>query len=159
MGADLYLSSVSQKQFAKYEPLFEEWVSRRDALQAAGNLAEAEAAQQKVETYYDKMYARGYFRDSYNNSNLLWLFKSSWWVDVSGTLTDDEGLMSPENARRLLCLLQEREPVFNANLQRVKLEAGESQETTEQYFREKYQQLQAFLQEAIDIDEAIICSL
>ena len=51
MGADLYLSSVSAKQFAKYEPLFEEWVSRRDALQAAGNLAEAEAAQQKVETY------------------------------------------------------------------------------------------------------------
>jgi hypothetical protein len=67
--------------------------------------------------------------------------------------------MSPENAQRFLCLLQEREPVFNANLQRVKLEAGESQETTEQYFREKYQQLQAFLQEAIDIDESIICSL
>jgi len=159
MGADLYLSSVSQKQFAKYEPLFEEWVSRRDALQAAGNLAEAEAAQQKVETYYDKMYARGYFRDSYNNSNLLWLFKLSWWADVSGILTDDEGLMSPENAQCFLHLLQEREAVFSANLPQVELTDDESRETAEQYFCEKYRQLQVFLQEAIDKDESIICSL
>ena len=159
MGADLFLPSVSQKQFDKYQPLFYEWLQQFETLQADGNIAEADVAQQQVDTYYNKMLARGYFRDSYNNSNLLKLFKLSWWADVSNILTDEEGLMSPENAQRFLQLLQEREPVFITNLPQVELCDGESQEEAEQYFYEKYQQLQAFLQEAIDIDESIVCSL
>jgi hypothetical protein len=43
-----------------------------------------------------KMYQRGYFRDSYNSSNLLWPFDLSWWQDVLEVLVGKEGKMSPE---------------------------------------------------------------
>jgi hypothetical protein len=48
------------------------------------------------------VYERGYYRDSYNNSNLLWLFGLSWWEDVLGVLTGKDGKMSPRNAGRFL---------------------------------------------------------
>jgi len=57
-----------------------QWVERRDALKAAGAEEEAQAAQVKVEEYHAKMYESGYFRDSYNDTNLLWRFNLSWWA-------------------------------------------------------------------------------
>jgi len=72
----------------------------RNALHKAGQQAAADKAQKQVVRYYDKMYQRGYFRDSHNSSNLLWLFDLSWWRDVSGVLVGKDGKMSPENADR-----------------------------------------------------------
>ena len=46
-------------------------MARRDTLHKAGQQAAADEAQKQVLKYYDKMYQRGYFRDSYNSSNLL----------------------------------------------------------------------------------------
>jgi len=39
----------------------------------AQNAADRDKAQHQVELYYAKMYERGYFRDSYNRTSLLWL--------------------------------------------------------------------------------------
>jgi hypothetical protein len=72
------------------------------------------------------MYERGYFRDSYNPSNLLWLFDLSWWRDVLDVLVGKDGKMSPRNAGRFLQMLAGREPVFEANLKKVELAKGET---------------------------------
>jgi len=128
MGADLYLNSVFQKYRDRYAPKFDHWVAKRDALHKAGQQAAADKAQKQVLRYYDKMYQRGYFRDSYNSSNLLWLFELSWWQDV----------------------LEDRESVFQANLAKVKPADGETRAEVEKYFREKYERLKAFLRQAID---------
>ncbi len=159
MGADLYLNSVFQKHHAKYEPKFEYWATRRDALRKQGKTEETDRAQRQVEKYFGKMYERGYFRDSYNPRNLLWLFDLSWWGDVLDVLTDWEGIMEPKNARRFLRILQAREPVFKANLKKVELVKGETQAEVEKFFRDQYTSLKAFLQEAIRRQELIECSL
>jgi hypothetical protein len=109
--------------------------------------------------YYDKMYQRGYFRDSYNSSNLLWLFELSWWRDVLEVLVAKDGKMSPENTVYFLRLLEDRESLFQANLAKVKPADGETRVEVEQYFRKKYERLKAFLRKAIDRKECIQCSL
>jgi hypothetical protein len=38
VGADLYLNSVFQKNRDKYEPKFDHWVAKRNALRKAGQL-------------------------------------------------------------------------------------------------------------------------
>ena len=159
MGADLYLNSRFQKNRARYEPKFRYWVAKRDAWAKAGKQKAADKAQQQVEKYYEKMYEHGYFRDSYNPSNLLWLFDLSWWRDVLDVLTNKDGEMSPRNAERFLRMLGDREAVFEANLKKVELAKGEARAEAEKYFREKYDRLRAFLREAIGRKESIECSL
>ena len=112
MGADLYLNSVFRKHRDKYAPKFDHWVAKRKALHKAGQREAADRAQKWVLKYYGKMHERGYFRDSYNPSNLLWLFDLSWWQDVLEVLVDKDGKMSPRNAERFLQMLADREPVI-----------------------------------------------
>jgi hypothetical protein len=125
----------------------------------AGQREAADRAQKWVLKYYGKMHERGYFRDSYNSSNLLWLFDLSWWQDVLEVLVDKDGKMSPRNAERFLQMLADREPVFEAKLKKVKPAKGETQAEVEEYFRDKYERLKAFLRQAIDRKESIQCSL
>ena len=159
MGADLYLNSAFLKNRARYEPKFSRWVAKRDTLHQAGQQAAADEAQKQVLRYYDKMYQRGSFRDSYNSSNLLWLFDLSWWEDVLDVLVDQDGKMSPENVECFLRLLEDRESVFQANLAKVKPADGETRAEVEQYFRQKYERLKAFLRQATDRKECVECSL
>jgi len=159
VGADLYLNSVFQKHRDRCAPKFDHWVAKRNALHQAGQQAAADEAQKQVLRYYDKMYQHGYFRDSYNSSNLLWLFDLSWWRDVSDVLVGKDGKMSPENAECFLRLLEDRESVFQANLAKVKPADGETRAEVELYFRKKYEHLKAFLRAAIDRKECIECSL
>jgi len=159
MGAVLYLNSVFRKHRDKYAPKFDHWVAKRNALHKAGQQEAADRAQKWVLKYYGKMHERGYFRDSYNSSNLLWLFDLSWWRDVLEVLVDKDRKMSPRNAERLLQMLADREPVFEAKLKKVKPAKGETQAEVEEYFREKYDRLKAFLRQAIDRKECIECSL
>jgi hypothetical protein len=98
-------------------------------------------------------------RDSYNPSNLLWLFDLSWWRDVLEVLVGKDGKMSPRNAKRFLQMLADREPVFEANLKKVKPAKGETRAEVEEYFRDKYERLKAFLRQAIDRKESVQCSL
>ena len=159
MGADLCLNSVFRKHRDRYAPKFDHWVAKRDTLNKAGQQAAADEAQKQVLKYYDKMYQRGYFRDSYNSSNLLWLFELSWWRDVLEVLVAKDGKMSPENTVYFLRLLEDRESLFQANLAKVKPADGETRAEVKQYFRKKYERLKAFLRKAIDRKECIQCSL
>jgi len=159
LGADLYLNSVFRKHHDRYAPKFDHWVAKRKTLYKAGQREAADGAQKQVLKYFEKMHERGYFRDSYNSSNLLWLFDLSWWQNVLEVLVDQDGKMSPENAESFLRLLEDRESVFQANLAKVKPADGETRAEVEQYFRKKYERLKAFLRQAIDRKESVQCSL
>ena len=74
-------------------------------------------------------------------------------------LVGKDGKMSPRNAGRFLQMLADREPVFETNLKKVKPPKGETQAEVEEYFREKYDCLKAFLGQAIDKKESVQCSL
>jgi DNA-directed RNA polymerase specialized sigma54-like protein len=100
---------------------------------------------------YEHLNECGYFRDSYNNSNVLSQFGLDWWGDVI-PLLDPEGMLSPEKAERLLALLDEHEQEFEANVRELRRESRA-------YFEKKATQLRAFLAEAIRLAEPIECSL
>lgn len=161
MGADLYISMIHDKQKAKYEPLFSEWVRKRDE---AVDEAAKKTCQEKVTYYYEKMNdSAGYFRDSYNDSNLLWLFGLDYWEYFSGLL-EKGGIMKPETAQKLLDELKLREPVFNVKLteRMEKVTAKDKTETAKSvkdYFIRKYFEFQKFLQTAIDNNYDIDCSI
>src|SRR6266498_1706026 len=106
MGADLYITSLYESQRQQWEPEFEEAAKRRDSLERGTE--EYRKAQAKVEECYEKMCERGYFRDPYNDWDLLWKFGLSWWDDVIPMLNEDCRLTAGA-ATRLLAMLTERE--------------------------------------------------
>lgn len=121
MGADLYIESISQKQDAKYKPLFNIAVKTRDDI--ANKFPEVQPymkdvwgirptprppaalrekvkllndAQKKVNKYYKAMNdGGGYFRDPYNSWGLSSLGYFSWWQDVSPMLRHEDGTPCP----------------------------------------------------------------
>jgi hypothetical protein len=152
MGADLYIESIFDKNKEKYEPLFQAAVQKRDAF--PGRSEAAEETQSDVEKYYNLMYSEGYFRDSYNDSSLLWTLGLSWWVDVSNKYIDDEGYISVESARKLISLIEPLpfmkfpEPVD-----------GESEDDLRKYFTEKKEKFLTFLRTAVKLNEKIYASV
>jgi hypothetical protein len=162
MGADLYIEQIHQPLFDKYQPMFEAAVRQRDRLPRGSQ--EAEAAQALVEKYYDRMYADGYFRDSYNVTGVLRQLGLSWWRDVIPLCTQAHKLRQDK-------LRQFRRRVANAPLHLPTLEelkqehamvteSGEdSVEAWHRYYRERRDQLLAFLDQAIALNTHIRCSL
>jgi hypothetical protein len=148
MGADLYITALYEPTHEQWEPEFEKAAQARDD---APDEASRKAAQVWVSRAYERMYSRGYFRDSYNNWNLLWKFGLSWWTDAIPML-DAEGWLSPERAGRLLEILKQREPKFEGAL-------GELSASGQAYFRERYAELQQFFKEAITLNRPVVCSL
>lgn len=149
MGADLYITPLYEKQRARWEPQFEEAARHRDSL--TRDTKEYEQAQARVEEAYEKIYAQGYFRDSYNDSNLLWKFGLSWWNDIIPML-DKEDRLWVQQAESLLKMLADREAVFEQNLDRMPVKE-------EMNFRSRYTELRDFLNEAIELDKPIDTSL
>ena len=94
------------------------------------------------------MYSEGYFRDSYNDSNLLWHLGLDYWVWFAG-FVDEEGLLSSDNAEKVLAEVQSRKHL---------LDEIEDQKERE-YFHDKYDELVAFLRTAIELDQPILCSI
>jgi phosphopentomutase len=76
MGSDLSIQSISRPLQDKHQQTFHAYARRRDA---ATTEDERKRFQRKVEEAYAKMYSAGYFRDSYNNSNLLWKLGLDYW--------------------------------------------------------------------------------
>ncbi|TAK28845.1 MAG: hypothetical protein EPO21_22070 [Chloroflexota bacterium] len=148
MGADLYIKSLYERQREKYKPNFDAWVKVR---QQATTDEDREKAQEQVMKYFNKMYKRGYFRDAYNDSNLLWQFELSWWSSVV-PLLDEDGNLSLDNVQWLLQELEKREPIFELNLKK-------QDARWRKYFRKKYQALRVLLRQAIDCNQPIRCSL
>jgi len=149
MGADLYINSLHQGSRGTWEPQFEAASKLRDSL-PKGSAARAEA-ETKLEYCQDQMLSQGYFRDPYNNWDLLWQFGLSWWNDIIPLLEDEARLTVPQ-VRRLLEMLTEREVTFDERLSALRLE-------DETYFRNRYLELRTFLNRAIALDEPIDCSL
>jgi len=149
MGADLYINSLYQPQLRKWEPKFEKAARLRDSLKPGTE--EHRRAQAHVEKCYEKMYERGYFRDPYNDNDLLWKFGLSWWTDVIPML-DGEGQLSVEKAAGLLALLKQRDNIFQLNL--AQLPASERKS-----FLDRYAKLQKFLNDAIELGSPIDASL
>jgi hypothetical protein len=149
MGADLYISPLFEKQRTRWEPQFEKAIRRRDSLKS--DTEEYRQAQCRVEECHEKMYAQGYFRDSYNNSNLLWKFGLSWWNDIIPMLDKDDRL-SVQQAEILLEMLAEREALFEQNMEKLPLKE-------DMYFRQRYGELRDFLNDAIELDKPIDTSL
>jgi hypothetical protein len=149
MGADLYLESRFRKPHERWRKRFEKAVARRDAAPAGS--AEGDRLQRVVLRCYDRMFRNGYFRDSYNQSNLLWQFELSWWEDVIPML-DGNSELAPARTQELLSMLEGRLADFERNI-------GERPPDEQRYFRKKWRQLRHFLMTAIALGEPIGCSL
>src|SRR5207244_12216175 len=108
-------------------------------------------AQAKVMECHEKMYELGYFRDPYNDFDLLWKFGLSWWDDVIPML-DDQSRLSVSQSEQLLAMLRERENVFELRLATLPAQERE-------HFRHRYSDLQNFLNEAIELGAPIEASL
>jgi hypothetical protein len=160
MRADLYINSIYQKQRSRYQPKFDHWVSVREAYKNAGKRSAAHKAQKKVVEFFNKMNSdAGYFRDSYNRTNLLWLFDLSWWKDIGEKPIDREGNLGLENIKQFLQMLSEHELLFEANLKKMALLGDETRDEARTHFRNKYARLKAFLNRAIKRKEPILCSV
>jgi hypothetical protein len=128
----------------KYGPKFEEFCRKRDTT----TNGRKEYYQEKVDEYFGRMYSEGYYRDSYNDSNLLWrlgLDYGEWF----GSFLDSERLLHPEKAE---VILQEAEN------RRHLLEEIEDTGDRE-YFEEKFEQFSELLRTAIRTGEPIQCSI
>ena len=90
----------------------------------------------------------GYFRDPYNGWSVLWQYGLSWWDDVSHKLTDEEGTISVENAKKFLRMLEDRQAVFEDNM-------SKETEEMQKEFRTASKLLKKFLWNAIELDSDI----
>jgi len=149
MGADLYIDLVFKPSFDKWEGKFNEAAAQRDACEKGTE--EYKHWQGKTWEYYDLMYADGYFRDSYNPSNLLWKFGLSWWEDIL-PMVDEEQNLSVDKAGEFLEMLASRQETFKKSLAELPDE--------EQYeYQQRYSELQKFLNRAIELESPVNCSL
>lgn len=179
MGADLYIEKIFRENNDKYKDDFDRAVKARDT---ATTDEVKDEFQKAVTAAYDKMYSVGYFRDPYNNNDLLWQFELSWWSDITKKYCKS-GSMSYTKAKLLLDELKNREELFEKNLQDLlegknrvwdydtdwktkektyKKDENLTQKDREEYvtyYRKEYEKLKAFLQTAIDLKTAIDCSL
>lgn len=154
MAARLCIASIFQNQYARYMPQVTEWAKRRDALEREGMPEAARATQECVDYYCAKLYERGYFGDNYCH-NLLKQVGLCWTRDIYQGLLGEQDTMSPDDARRLLQFLHEREPLFERNVRKARRIDGLSRALTIQYYRDKLARLQPLLKESITRREPI----
>ncbi len=164
MGADLYIKKLYKPNVEKYEPVFNEAVARRNALKVKEGDPKYDAAQREVSKAYAKMYSQGYFRDPYNGSGLFSWLVLSWWQDVSNKLTDSDGVMSVENAKKLLEKVRKAKmrPVTAETLKEARCEVDDGENSPASWQKsilEHRMELEKFLETAIELNEPIDCSL
>ena len=144
MGADLYIHSSFDRAQKKYRPKFKEFVDKRDS---ATN-GRKEYYQGKVVDYFDKMHSDGYYRDSYNDSNLLWKLGLDYWVWFKAFL-DDGRLLQTDKAALILQEVEDRRHLL-----------GEIDDNEDRkYFEEKFEEFTEFLRTAIRTGEPVQCSI
>jgi len=193
MGADLWIQSIYEEQLRKYEPKFKRVVKRRDdADTATAAYKDAEQAailnakwiaaakykrrasmyerwtkawQAAANKYFDKMYGRGYFRDSYNMSSVLWRLNLSWWEDILSKFVTDGKIDIPHLVLfRALIRQSELIPVTERELidNHARVDRNDPEYNVDgwnKYFVEKREKLIEFLTLAIDMNECVLTSL
>ena len=110
----------------------------------------------------------GYYRDSYNCSNLLWVLSLDYWVWLGGFL-DGKGYLHPQHTRIILDKIESRpvtETRLKQHLKQMKIELGKDGKTADEelkewldYFTKKRKRLIRFLKMAIEADSPILCSI
>ena len=143
MGADLYIHKLFDKQKKKYEPLFAKAVSKRDN---AILPSEQKEYQKDVDKYYEKMYSKGYFRDSYNEGNILNRLGLSYWRDFPAFMKGRN--ITPKNAEILAKMIERRE-----------LDLKGVSEKDKKYFIEGKKELVNFLRTAKKLNAVIDASI
>lgn len=98
---------------------------------------------------------RGYFRDSYNRTNLLWQFGMSYWAILDQYKFNRAGEMKIRSIRKLK---RELERVYakkdwNDLGERFHFKSGKEKDSKEkwiEYFKQSYKELMVFLNIAIE---------
>lgn len=168
MGADLYIESLFQKNNKKYNKLFHEATKKREALsnstafiKGVKDIVKAkEKAQKEVEKYYDLMYSKGYFRDSYNLTSVLWTFKMSWWNNPF----IKRNVISPANAKKFIEVLKTKKQIFPTEKELIEngvnvKEKGNGVKDWEKFYKAKSKSFIKFLEQAIKLNENIRASV
>lgn len=163
MGADLYINKLYKANRNKYQPLMDAWVELRDAHPHGSK--EADKAQKKVSYYYDKVYSVGYFRDSYNGSNVLNRLGLSWWKDFDKFIDLKKSRsVSPKSAQKFLDLIRPLpiQEVDAAKLKEMGCVVDDSKNSPESWnksFHEQKAELVKFLETAIKLKTPIEASI
>lgn len=163
MGADIYLYSVYNENSAKYNKKFENAVKLRNKHEANGKDDLAERAQKKVMKYYNLMYSEGYFRDSYNGTNMLNKLGLSWWNDVVPML-DREGNLKGSKLKKFLIMITNRELSLPTKEDLIADHCTvdddkNSIDVWHQMFIDNHQELIKLVKLAIELNEPLYCSL
>jgi hypothetical protein len=113
---------------------------------------DADNMQRRWQEMYDRVYTHPYyFRDSYNDSSLLWKLDLSWWGDLQSYI-DDEAVMHPEEIK-----LFEHEIRIRSELLAKNVDALSQQ--WRDYFFTKYDTFLDFLKQAHEGNYTILCSV
>jgi hypothetical protein len=155
MGADLYTNKIFKANQSKWEGKFNKAVAKRNGLPE--NSPEREEAQKAVTEAYERMHEVGYFRDSYNDTDLIWKYDLSWWGGLDGFMNKD-GNITVTSAKKLLKYLDEHRDVFLKNIEKYPRYSEEGK-LDQMYFKAKLTEFRFFLLEAITNKEHIECSV
>lgn len=175
LGADLYIKSKFDSNFAKVNPLFRSAIEERDKCKSG--TSKYSRAQDKVDQFFDQLYCpeAGYWRDPYNSNSLFGQLEGlSWWNDVCPRL-DDQDQLHPPDVAWLLNEVRSRRLTVQANLTEeqecasdvvekvvdVAVEARAenlSADDVEWFLGRKFR-LVAFLEEALRLNKPVVCSL
>lgn len=158
MGANLYIQSIVEKSHQQWKPEFQKLIAQRNKLYAEGKDEEAKKLQEKIWEVYGKMYPpEGYFRDSYNSTNLLWQLGFSWWEDV-GQLLNEESKLNADGIRTLLNMIEKAKPFSLEDFQDNNGFGVPAEEILE-YFTRKREAFVLFLKRALALGEDILVSI
>lgn len=162
MGADLYNEKIYTPWVRRYQPLFLAALEKLNHAPAGSKAAAT--AHAELEHYGALMQSKGYFRDNYNGTSVLWRLGLSWWEDVK-PLCDPQGKLRGKSLRKFRQMVKDTKltlptrPEFQA--QGLKLDnAGQySVAGWRSYFQRSRARLLAFLDEAIACGSAVVCWL
>lgn len=185
MGADIYLRSVSDKTRAEWEVKFNEAVKARDAHYAGVRtvlaayipdgvkppvgcvvITKDDPWQKAVEEAHAAMYSAGYYRDPYNPSGLFQLLGISWWRDVTPMLRKRDRCLPIRQAKKLKQMIEAKAPITDAMvrayLREHRKDFGKSTRDVAGWgerWRKDYADLIALLDQSIELNEPLDCSL
>lgn len=129
MGADIYFTGIpTRKNDDRYKLADDDW---------RGWLKTCEA--------------EGYFRDSYNDTNMLHKFGLSWWTDIT-ELGEPDNVLEKEQMQKLLRMLKENEPAFNSAIKNLNTD-------DKAYFKAKYASFKKLLNKTIAANGTMECSV
>lgn len=162
LGADLYRSDYDEKT-KDAQIAFEKAYKKRDA--ADTEEEKKRIQEQEVQPAYEALFQHPfYFRDSYNNSSLMWKLELSWWggaPEYMGPSESEQSMpvpmekwdytMFPSGIRRLEQEVRSRSELLAKNV-------DELDDEDKRYFFDKFDKFLDFLKQAHEGNHTILCS-